>query len=290
MTAAPTGLSLGELETSLIPRPFSLAANEFETIATLAREQCGLELGPGKESLVAARVGKLARRLGFAQFRDYYRYVQHDQTGEALIELIDVLTTNHTGFFREREHFHFLVRRVFPEWSGAGSMRIWSAACSTGEEPYTIALTAREHKGVECRDLPRILASDVSTRALETARKGTYKAERFDGGTAPWLRKHLLRGEGPSQGWYRMRPEILSMVEFRRINLIHAFPEVGTFAVIFCRNVMIYFRRSVQEQLVKRLEACLQPGGYLFIGHSESLTGIQHGLQYVQPAIYRKRV
>jgi chemotaxis protein methyltransferase CheR len=230
--------------------------------------------------------------------------VQGDRTGDALVELIDVLTTNHTSFFREPVHFDFLVQRVFAEQKGHAPMRIWSAASSTGEEPYTIALTAREHllsqervsqepvsqkPGHPSVVLPSILATDISTRVLETARRGIYREDRFQGRPAPWLRKHLLRGEGRWQGWYRMRPEILRMVEFRRINLIEPLPDLGRFKVIFCRNVMIYFSRETQAQLVNRLVACLEPGGYLFVGHSESLTGIEHPLQQVQPAVYQKR-
>ncbi len=278
-----------ETQQQLISPLLTLTANEFATVAALAREQFGLELGIGKEQLAAARLGKLMRKLGFKVFRDYYRHVQSDRTGEALVKLIDVLTTNHTSFFREPAHFDFLVQRVFAEHTEHGPMRIWSAASSTGEEPYTIALTAREHLGAQSPILPRILATDISTRVLETARKGLYAAERFQGEIAPWMRKHLLRGEGRWQGWYRMRPEILAMVEFRRVNLIEPLPAVGRFAVIFCRNVMIYFSRSTQELVVNGLTSCLEPGGYLFVGHSESLTGIEHGLQQVQPAIYRKR-
>jgi chemotaxis protein methyltransferase CheR len=272
-----------------IAKPFALSRQEFAAISTLAREEFGLELAAGKELLVASRLAKLMRRLRFSEFRDYYRYVQRDQTGEALVELIDALTTNHTSFFREKAHFDFLVEKVFPEIKRSGPICIWSAASSTGEEPYTIALVAREHLGPRSPILPRILASDISTRVLETARKGIYNADRFQSGIAPWLKKHLLRGEGRWEGWYQMRPEILSMVEFRRINLIEPFRHIGRFKVIFCRNVMIYFSRSTQEELVNRLAACLEPGGYLFVGHSESLTGIQHGLQQVQPAIYRMR-
>jgi chemotaxis protein methyltransferase CheR len=278
-----------EPQTGFIARPLSLKASEFAIIATLAREEFGLELGIGKEQLVAARLGKLMRKLGFRAFPDYYRHVQGDRTGDALVELIDALTTNHTSFFREPAHFDFLVGKVLAEHAGRGPMRIWSAACSTGEEPYTIALMAREHLGVQSPILPRVLATDISTRVLEIARKGIYKADRFPGGVAPWLRKHLLRGEGRWDGSYRMRPEILGMVEFCRVNLIDPLPDVGEFSVIFCRNVMIYFSRETQEQLVNRLAASLEPGGYLFVGHSESLTGIQHGLQQIQPAIYRKR-
>ncbi len=281
--------TLTEPQLEFVSRPLALKAKEFATISALAREEFGLELGKGKEQLVAGRLGKLMRRLGLSAFPDYYRHVRGDRTGDALVELIDALTTNHTSFFREPAHFDFLVRRVFPEHAGRRAMRIWSAACSTGEEPYTIALTAREHMGVQSLMLPRILATDISTRVLETARKGIYKADRFESGVAPWLRKHLLRGEGRWEGWYRMRPEIVGMVEFRRVNLIEPLPDVGGFTVIFCRNVMIYFNRETQEQLVNRLAARLEPGGYLFVGHSESLTGIQHGLQQIQPAVYRKR-
>jgi chemotaxis protein methyltransferase CheR len=283
-----------ESQLNVITPPLKLTAKEFATIAALAREEFGLELGAGKEQLVAARLGKLMRQLGVKSFGDYYQHVQGDRTGDALVELIDALTTNHTSFFREQAHFDFLVQRIFGEQKGHAPMRIWSAASSTGEEPYTIALIAREHlagqkHGSQDAVLPRILATDISTRVLETARCGMYKAERFQGDLAPWLRKHLLRGEGRWQGWYRMRPEILGMVEFRRLNLIEPLPNVGRFTVIFCRNVMIYFSRETQEQLVNRLAECLEPGGYLFVGHSESLTGIQHPLQQVQPAVYRKR-
>lgn len=265
----------------------TLTAKEFAAIALLAREEFGLELGAGKEQLVAARIGKVARKLGFGKFRDYYEYVRADRTGEALIHLIDALTTNHTSFFREQAHFDFLVKEVLRPRQQP--QLIWSAACSTGEEPYSIAVTAREYLGVDSEDLPRILATDISTRVLDAAQKGIYSAERFQGNPAPWLRKHLMRGEGKWDGYYRMRPEILGMVTFRRLNLIEPLPEMGPFTVIFCRNVMIYFSRATQEQLVSKLAAQLEPGGFLFVGHSEGLTGIEHDLQQVQPAIYRKR-
>ncbi len=286
--------TLSESPIPVISPPIELTAKEFAFVATLAREEFGLELGTGKEQLVNSRLGNLMRQRGFKSFGDYYRHLQSDRTGDALVELIDVLTTNHTSFFREQAHFDFLTQRIFPEQilaeqKGHAPLRIWSAASSTGEEPYTIALTAREYLGPQSPSLPSILATDISTRVLETARKGMYKADRFQGGIPPWLKKHLLRGEGRWDGWYRMRPEILGMVDFRRLNLIEPLPDVGRFTVIFCRNVMIYFSRATQEHVVNNLAACLEPGGYLFVGHSESLTGIEHPLQQVQPAIYRKR-
>lgn len=273
------------------PSTFSLALtkSEFTLVANFARSTFGLELASGKEQLVAARIGKLMRRLGYTTFREYYRYVQADTSGCALITLIDALTTNHTSFFREQAHFDFLVEHVFPKWPSGGAKRIWSAASSTGEEPYTIALVAREYFGAENRTLPQILATDISTRVLDAARRGIYQADRFPRDLAPWLKKYLLRGEGRWQGCYRMRPEILDMVRFRRINLIEPLPELGQFPVIFCRNVMIYFSRETQQQVIDHLAACLEPAGYLFVGHAESLTGIRHDLEQVQPAVYRKR-
>jgi len=229
------------------------------------------------------------RHLCFSNFRDFYKHLQADHTGQYLIQLIDSLTTNHTSFFREQAHFDFLVNPICSQWASSRPMRIWSAACSSGEEPYTIALIASEHFKARREALPHILASDISTRALETARNGAYPAQRLQHAMVPWLRKHLLRGEGHWDGWYRMRPEIIDMVDFQRINLVQSWPDIGRFDVIFCRNVMIYFSHQTQTQLVNRLAECLQPGGYLFVGHSETLTGIQHGLQHVQPAIYRKR-
>jgi len=270
-------------------RPLVLTQREFAAISALARNEFGVELGAGKEQLVAARIGKLMRKLHFSSFREYYGHLQSDRSGQYLIQLIDSLTTNHTSFFREQPHFDFLLERVFPEWEGNCPMRIWSAASSTGEEPYTLALVALEYFGSRGRSAPSILASDISTHSLDTARKGAYPAQRLQSALAPWLRRHVLRGEGQWDGWYRMRPEVMSMVEFRRINLIQPFPELGKFDVIFCRNVMIYFSHQTQAQLIARLVACLEPGGYLFVGHSETLTGIQHDLWHVQPAIYRKR-
>jgi len=272
---------------ALVASPLVLTPSEFAAISALARSEFGLELGQGKEQLVASRLGRLMRHLGFTAFRDFYRHLQSDRTGEALVDLIDALATNHTSFFREAAHFDFLVKQVFAQWNRRVPLRIWSAASSTGEEPYSIAITAREHLGPG--NPPHILATDISSRALETARQGIYKSDRFQDPLPPWLRKHLLSGESRWQGWYRMRPEILSMLEFRRVNLIEPLPALGRFAVIFCRNVMIYFSRATQEMVVNRLTECIEPGGYLFVGHSESLTGIPHGLQQVQPAVYRKR-
>lgn len=261
---------------------------EFEAIRRLAYEKFGLDLRRGKEELVAARLGKRMRQGGFDSFEEYYRHVVGDASGAALIEMIDALATNHTSFLREAQHFDFLRQNVLPGLRERTRIEFWSAACSTGEEPYTLAFTLCEAWGADVFRRVRILGTDISTKALEAAQKAIYPAERFHTVPPGWLRQFLLRGEGRWKGWYRVKPELRSQVQFARLNLVESFSQTSLFPVIFCRNVMIYFDKATQETLVNRLAACLEPGGYLFTGHAESLTGVRHGLTYVRPAIYRK--
>jgi chemotaxis protein methyltransferase CheR len=265
-----------------------LTAREFEQFRRLAHEKFGLDLRNGKETLVSARLGKKIRELNFRSFQEYYRSVLEDRTGEALTALIDALTTNHTSFFREPAHFEFLRRTILPRLRERDRIAIWSAACSTGEEPYSIAFGLLEELGEEALAKTRILATDISTRVLASAQRGAYPAERFDGIPAHQLRRYLLRGEQRFKDWYRVKPEVRAAVEFRRLNLMERFSHLGPFPVIFCRNVMIYFDKPTQQGLVNRLAGCLEPGGYLLIGHAESLNGVDHPLRYVRPAIYRK--
>jgi chemotaxis protein methyltransferase CheR len=264
-----------------------MTAGEFRQIADLAYERFGLDLRRGKEALVAARLGKKLREFGFGTFTEYHRYVLADSSGDALVDLIDALTTNHTSFLRERAHFEFLARAANEEFQGVSTIRIWSAACSSGEEPYSIAMCLAEALAKTSHRQFRILATDISTRVLDTARRGVYEASRFDDVPEPWRLAHLLRGKGESQGFYKIKPALAQKIEFGRLNLIQPFPQRGLFHVIFCRNVMIYFDKAIQRGVVERLTACLEPGGYLFVGHSESLNGIEHALEYIRPATYR---
>ena len=267
-----------------------LKEREFREISRLAHERFGLDLKPGKEALVASRLGKKLRQRGFGSFSDYYQHVLSDGSGEALVELIDALTTNHTSFLRERAHFEFLSRAVVEEFAGSLPLEIWSAACSSGEEPYSIAMCVMDalararstNRGL------RIFATDISTRVLDMARRGVYPAERFREMPDAWRRAYLLKGVGSSEGSFKVKPELARLVEFERINLIEPFRGSRLFQVIFCRNVMMYFDKATQQDIVQRLSARLEPGGYLFVGHSESLTGVRHELEYVCPAIYRK--
>ncbi len=265
-----------------------LTAREFEQFRRLAYENFGLDLREGKQTLVAARLGKQVQKLNFRSFNEYYRYVLEDRTGDALRALIDALTTNHTSFFREPAHFDFLRGTILPGVRGRGRIAIWSAACSTGEEPYSIAFSVLEELGEAAPDKVHILATDISTRVLAEAECAAYPSARFAGIPPQQLHRYLLRGEGRFKNWYRVKPEVRGMIEFRRLNLMESFSHLGAFPVIFCRNVMIYFDRPTQQDLVNRLAASLEPGGYLLIGHAESLNAVRHPLQYIRPAIYKK--
>jgi chemotaxis protein methyltransferase CheR len=263
-----------------------LSTRELEQISRLAFKTCGIDLRAGKRELVQARIGKKMRQGRFGSIKDYLQHVEADRTGQELIALLDCLTTNFTSFLREPAHFEFLRNTILPGLRG--EIRIWSAACSTGEEPFTIAFSLLEALGnAEARRI-RILASDISTRVLETAKGATYPADRFTGCPPQWLKEYLLRGTGQSAGLYRVKPAVRSLIEFRRWNLMETLNPPQPFHVIFCRNVMIYFDKETQEGVVNRLAACLAPGGYLLVGHAESLTGLRHPFTYVKPAVYRK--
>jgi chemotaxis protein methyltransferase CheR len=259
-----------------------LTAREFARISTLMHEQFGVLLS-GKEGLMAARLGKKLREGGFTTFGRYFDQVLADRSGTLLIDMVDALTTNHTSFLREPLHFEFLANSIVPTVPAGTTLDIWSAACSSGEEPYSIACSLLGNTAA--RNLKfRILATDISTKALSKAKAAIYPAERFRDVPPAWRQSFLIKTK---EGAFQIRPEVTAQVEFRRLNLMDAITHGRRFHVIFCRNVMIYFDRDTQAGLVRRLGACLEPGGYLFVGHSETLTAIDHGLEYVKPAIYR---
>ncbi|HWB85377.1 MAG TPA: protein-glutamate O-methyltransferase CheR [Bryobacteraceae bacterium] len=261
-----------------------LASHEFRQICDLAYRTFGLELKHGKEELVSARLRRLVKSGGFRSFQEYYQHVIEDRSGQALAGMIDALTTNHTAFLREPDHFDLLRQQVVPLLAGRKTVDVWCAACATGEELWTLAFLLNE-------SLPghaiHLFASDISTRALETARRAVYPAGRRVELPGRWVTR-FLSPEGQPVSHYRVNEEIRRQADFRRINLVEPFRWPKPFPVIFCRNVMIYFDRATQAQVVNRLVENLEPGGYLFVGHAESLAGMGHGLEYVCPAVYRK--
>jgi chemotaxis protein methyltransferase CheR len=265
-----------------------LSEREFREIRELAYRIFGLDLRPGKEALVNARLARRVQELGLGSLSEYVEAVKADRTGEELERLINALTTNHTSFLREPQHFALLREAVLPALAGRGPVKIWSAGCSTGEEPYTILFTAAEVLGPERIGSLQILATDISTRVLEKAQAGIYPAERLEGLPPGWAQRFFQKGEGRWEGSVRVKTEWRARIEFRRLNLMEDFSFLPRFHVIFCRNVMIYFDKPTQERLVRRFEDRLEPGGWFLIGHSEGLMGVKHGLAYIRPAVYRK--
>jgi chemotaxis protein methyltransferase CheR len=270
--------------------------SDYEFIRQLVYRRSRINLGPDKRELVVARLNKRLRATKIPTIGDYCHYLKDQSDEEELCNLIDVISTNHTYFFREAEHFEFLrshiladmVRRHTSEhWP---CFNAWSAACSSGEEPYSIAITVAEFFQKNQVTWPwRIEATDISHRVLQRARTGVYREDAIAKVPREIFSTHFQKGYGPQAGNYRIKPQLADMVTFRQLNLLENEPPVGDpFHVIFCRNVMIYFDHPTQEELVHRLARRLVPGGYLLVGHSESLTAIQHGLEVVRPAIYRR--
>lgn len=265
-------------------------ADAFKYISSLIYDRCRIRLDQGKHALIKARLGKRMRLHGFSGLQEYCRFLQTAAAEEEFTRVVDALTTNFTHFMREPDHFEFLTRSVLPEWRAKGGkrLRVWSAACSSGEEPYTIAFHLAELQA----ELPgwdwSIIASDVSTKVLEKARAGVYDAERVSALPREWLPRYFQKGVGKWDGYYRVKKAVSSRLEFRQINLIEACQHDQPFDVIFCRNVMIYFDRPTQEEIVRRLCQFLAPSGCLIIGHSESLNAMKAPLRCVKPSIYQK--
>jgi chemotaxis protein methyltransferase CheR len=264
-----------------------LRPREFENIRQLAYRHFGLDLRNGKQGLVASRLAKTLRELGIRSFADYFEYVKSDISGDALAVMVDLLTTNHTGFFREPAHFDFLRKKIFAGLCNRSRIHLWSAACSTGEEPYSIAMSLLEGYPREAAAKVRIKATDISTKALEKARGGTYEKDRL-AAIPPLLRQRYLAPAPESPTALRFTENVRSMIDFQHLNLISTLPAGYRCAVIFCRNLMIYFDLPTQQSLIHRLSQHLEDGGYLFIGHAETLSNITHNLNYICPAIYQK--
>ncbi len=259
----------------------------FDTLRGIVYEASGISLSERKEALVSARVGKRMRVLGIRDYEHYLHYLE--ENAEEVVGLLDAVSTNVTSYFREPHHFDFLGDAV-NEWYEAGQrrFRFWSAACSTGEEPYSLAMVLREALPYPDADV-RILATDISTEALATCQMARYDARRMD--PVPQdLRERWFhaRGKGAERVWEPKR-EIRDMVVFRRLNLsAPPFPMKGPLDGVFCRNVMIYFDDAVRMRLLDEAHRLLKPGGLLFVGHAESLAGMISDFKYVRPSIYRK--
>lgn len=261
-----------------------IAPGEFEELRQMARRAFGLDLKSGKEQMAAARLRRLMREGGFRSYHDYCRHVSADRTGQALAAMIDALATNHTAFLREAAHFDFFRERVLPQWARRQPAGIWCAACSTGEEVWTLAFLMND---ALAPGQVQISASDISGKALAIAQQAEYPAERCAALPAAWKKRYMVTTGAPPT-CCRVAPEVRRQVRFCRANLLEPPPWNQRFPAIFCRNVMIYFDQATQQRAVAHLAACLEPGGYLFVGHAESLARGAQGLEYVGPAVYRR--
>ncbi len=275
--------------------PMELSDREFSMIASLIHQQFGIYLSPQKQALIVGRLRKLVAQLGFSSFEDYCAHVRDDATGSALAELANRITTHHTFFYREKAHFDFFAQKVLPECASAArransrDLRIWCAGCATGEEAYTLDMLLHEYFGREYSLWDGgVLATDLAANVLERARRGIYAGERLR-----HLPEHLRqlyverRGEDSWQVVEAVRRDVL----FRRFNLLTGrLPFRKPFDVIFCRNVMIYFDAEIRERTARCLSLALRPGGYLFIGHSETLHQLDCPVDFVQPGVYRRQV
>ncbi|MGP0587204.1 CheR family methyltransferase [Paenibacillus timonensis] len=268
----------------------AITNEEFRQLSEYIRQHYGIHLKEEKRALVMGRLQQVLVSKHFSSFKEYFHYVVSDRTGEAVMTLVDKITTNHTFFMREFDHFEFLRERVLPYLEAAvkdRDLRIWSAGCSSGEEPYTLAMLLDEYFGAS-KPLwdAKVLATDISAEILSKAQRGEFAADDLSALPASWRMKYFNVRD---REHFTVHDKLKREVIFRKFNLMETtFPFRRKFHVIFCRNVMIYFDNPTKEALVNKFYQHLEPGGYLFIGHSESLQRETTPFKYVKPAIYRK--
>jgi chemotaxis protein methyltransferase CheR len=275
---------------------YILSNKEFELFRRLIYDSCGISLTSSKKELVKARLSKRLTKVGIDTFKDYYKYVtKTDKTGKELIHLIDSISTNKTDFFREKKHFDFLNTSLLPSLissktkAGIKKLRIWCAASSSGEEPYTLAMTVFNHLKPNSGWDVKILATDISTKILQKAINGIYRKELLKDIPPATISAHFSRVLYENTNCYKAKDHLRDLITFRRFNLMTPeFPFKKPFDFIFCRNVMIYFDPESQSKLASRFYDCLPKDGYLFIGHSETLSRSNTSFKYIQPAVYRK--
>jgi chemotaxis protein methyltransferase CheR len=269
---------------------------EFRKFSSLIYDACGIKLPPIKKTMLSSRLHKRLRALEMTSFTQYLEYLQSPQGREQeFISLLDAVSTNKTDFFREPDHFTLLTEKILPEYTqraGKGDfrrLRVWSAGCSSGEEPYTLGVVLAEyaarHPGFEFS----ILATDICTRVLAIAERAVYPDERLAAIPKYLLHRYFMRGTGSQRDFHRVIPELRSRIAFRRLNFKEEDYRIGQpMDIIFCRNVIIYFDRPTQIALFEKFHQHLAPGGYLVIGHSETLEGIYNRLRRVAPTVYQK--
>jgi len=267
-----------------------LTVKEFNQIRDFLKQNYGISMGDEKRMLVFSRLRSTLNQQGFTDFSQYFDYLMKDKSGEALVVFINKLTTNHTFFMREAEHFDHLSQKALPwveqTFGNAKDLRLWCAACSSGEEAYTLQMIAQDYFSGKSGWNIEILATDISERVLQQAWHGIYSNESLKVMPQEWLKKYFKKYDADNMV---VSDDIKRLITYRKFNLNEVKnPFKKKMHIIFCRNVMIYFDNATREALVNRFYNMLEDGGYLFIGHSESLSNINTKFNYVMPAIYRK--
>ncbi len=270
-----------------------ITQQEYELVRQLVYERAGINLGDNRQHLVQARIAKIIRKEKFSDFQDYFKFLKSDKSGREISHLIDAISTNTTYFFREADHFDFLKQTLLEKLEESkGSLltvRIWSAASSSGEEPYTIAMIVHKLMKQFPQLSLKMLATDISQEILEKAKSGIYPRERLKNVPEEYIREYFRKISSCKDVMFEISPEIKKLVTFANFNLMMPrYPFKYGFDYVFCRNVMIYFDRNTQENVVNKIAQHIRPGGYLIVGHSESLNGLKHPLKYIKPTIYMR--
>jgi chemotaxis protein methyltransferase CheR len=267
---------------------------EYEFLRQLVYTHSRIHLGAEKKEMMGQRLQRRLKAIGLSSFQEYCDFLKSPEGEEELAELIDVIATNVTSFFREGQHFEFLAKTALPQWVAAPDrrpgdlFRVWSAGCSSGEEPYSAAIVLAEFFARHPNFRAQVIASDISMHMLQRAQAGIYQVQQVQLPEVEWLKRYFLKGVGAYQGCCRVKEDLKQLVAFYHANLFQPeFPVVEPVEVIFCRNVMIYFDQETQEELVQRLTRKLTSGGYLLLGHSESLLGMSHSFTSLCPSVYR---
>jgi chemotaxis protein methyltransferase CheR len=266
-----------------------LSTATFSALRNLLHAHSGIALAPHKITMVQSRLAKRLRSLGIQTYEEYLQILERPDSPE-WHEFINALTTNLTSFFREGHHFTRLPELLKPLHAESHRLRVWSAGCSTGEEPYTLAMTLLKAFGHGATI--QILATDLDTAVLDTASRGVYPEARIEALDVAWKRLAFLRGKGPHDGKVQVKPELKKLITFQQLNLLEDNWSIpgGPFQAIFCRNVMIYFDKPTQRKLLKRFYDRLEPDGYLFVGHSEALLDSNLGFHSLGQTIYQRKV
>ncbi len=272
----------------------TISPAEYKLIADKVYAYSRIRLGDDKQALVTGRLGKRLRELNMESFAEYCDLLESARGNEEMTKLTDLISTNHTNFFREVQHLDFLRDNILPTLMPSivrnrEMFRIWSAASSSGEEPYTMAIVLAEYARQHGVFQWQVEATDISTRILAKAKAGVYAADHVKMPSLEVLQRYFQKGSGESEGFYRVKDTLRSQVRFHHVNLLQPqYPVASHQHVIFCRNVMIYFDTQTQQELVEKLIRQLIPGGHLIVGHSESLLGVKHSLKTLKPGIYQK--